>query len=119
MQLVINQRRQERQFKSMTLATKPTIRGLMSGRSMWKDISFHAACVLQGRIFVFGCYSSVRKVKETIGCYAPNSTAGKTERESVLHAVVGLQIGLWHIRWSILGGCVYLCFIFFFFLVPI
>ena len=67
--------------------------GLMS-KSMNMERYFHAACVLQEKIFVVGGYSSVCKVEKPIECYDPELdqwvVAGETERECIHHAVVGL-----------------------------
>ena len=69
MQSVINQRRQER-LEKYEIGNKAN-NTWTAVRSINVERYFHAACVLQGRDFVVGRYSSVRKLKETVECYDP------------------------------------------------
>ena len=89
MQLVINQRKQERLLKSMTLATKPTIRGLMSGQSMWKDIFMQLSCCKAGFSWLADT-ALFTKYGEQSNAMTPSSTAGKAEYECVCHAKIDL-----------------------------
>ena len=83
------------------------------GSNTWTDVRSmnvkrpcHAACVLQGKIFVVASYNVADIIQQTIESYDPTldewTIIGETEHECVNHAVVELYVGLCYLGWSTL-----------------